>query len=157
MELKSRTVLWIQASLAVRADMSEEKYKIIVEHVDGRHTRDKGLSYDEALKKAEEWLGRSLTDFEKRDPEKTSTVVRAVADHGGVLYVERNLSDHADTMWDVVNYSWRTTYEEIKKMLDEGDDYLQSVLKDMSEEDMKKGLEELKAAEYIKPKQEKET
>ena len=130
---------------------NEEKYKIIVEHVDGRHTRDKGLTYEEALEKAEEWLGRSLTDFEKRDPEKTSTVVRAVADHGGVLYVERNLSEHADIMWDIVNYAMRVTYEPIKKMLDEGDEYLQLMLKDLSEDDMKQGLKELEEAGFISP------
>jgi hypothetical protein len=130
---------------------TEEKYKIIVEHIDGRHTRDKGLTYEEALEKAEEWLGRSLQGFEKRDPKKTSTVVRAVADHGGVLYVERNLSEHADIMWDIVNYAMRVTYEPIKKMLDKGDEYMVSELKGMSEEDMKKGLAELEAAGFIDP------
>jgi hypothetical protein len=126
-------------------------YRIIVEHVDGRHVRAKGLEYEEALKQAEEWLGRSLQDSEIRDPKKTSTVVYAVADHGGVLYVETSISDQADIMWDVVNYCCRTNYKDIKKFLDKGDGYLQLVLKDMSEEDMKKGLAELEAAEYIKP------
>ena len=130
--------------------MSEELYKVTVEAIDGRHTLHKGLSYEDAKEKAEEWLGRKFYATELRNRDNNATAVSAVSDVGSCLFVERNISDVADQVWDAVNYSWSVTFETMAAQKKD-DEILQDYLKGLSDEQIKQGLKELEEAGFISP------
>jgi hypothetical protein len=113
-----------------------KQYKVVIEACDGQSILAKGLSEEDAKKRASKWLGRKMIGNYD------------VSDHGSAIYVLRYVSDVADPVWEAIGYLRRHTFEELSENR-KTDKIVERYLEGLSDDDIKQGLQELRDAGFI--------
>ena len=83
-------------------------YKVVVRAEDGTHELADGLTYEAALAKVAEWMGRKV------DKDGENGKDQWVSDHGAVIYIdEGGLNAEQDAVWNYISTSWTVNAEEM--------------------------------------------